>query len=276
MGLFDRFRKKAPPPASPGQERPAVDPDTMALLLFGTVIGAEPVAQAVRDAFGPGAVLSVDNSHPRVPALSLELEGVEFFCSCMPMPHPPEICDLSQTGGGLFSPEERETLLAHRSFLVLAQKGGGTSLAEKRRICRLFTRLAGVLMALDEAAGVYVNEAELLISRRIYLHHAALLSENERDPNYFPAPLWIGIRHGKKGGHNLVGTWGLRQFGFLELWFLNAPCEWAELHERLYLMSIFQITGRELYQDRDTIEFTKGSPSVFQELHGALFITGGE
>ena len=32
------------------------------------------------------------------------------------------------------------TLNQLESFLVLAQKGGGTSLAEKRGICRLFTR----------------------------------------------------------------------------------------------------------------------------------------
>jgi hypothetical protein len=40
-------------------------------------------------------------------------------------------------------------------------------------------------------------------------------------------------------------------------------------------MSMFQITGRELYQDTDTIEFTLGNPSVFKELKGALFIVGG-
>ena len=40
-------------------------------------------------------------------------------------------------------------------------------------------------------------------------------------------------------------------------------------------MSIFQITGRELYRNMDTIAFTPGAPSVFKELKGALFIVGG-
>lgn len=274
MGLFDRFKRKPPEPASAQSDRPVTDRDTMALLLFHGVIGAETVAETVRKAFGPEAVRSLDTGHPLVPALSLELEGVEFFCSCMPMPQPAEVCDLSGSSG-LFSREEREEMLSHESFLVLAQTGGGSTLAEKCRVCRLFTRLAGTLMELEGAAGVYVNGAELLISRRMYLHHAAILAENAEDPDYFPAPLWISIRHGKKGGHDMTGTWGLRRFGLLELWFLNPRSEWAELCERLYLMSIFQITGRELYQDQDTIEFTPGSPSVFKELHGALFIVGG-
>ena len=41
-------------------------------------------------------------------------------------------------------------------------------------------------------------------------------------------------------------------------------------------MSLFQITGQELYQNMDTIEFTPGNPSVLKELKGALFIVGGQ
>ena len=207
--------------------------------------------------------------------MTIRLEGVEFFCSYLAMPHPAEVYDLSSLQEGLFSPQEREELLSHRAFLVLAQKRGGTSLAEKRRVCRLFTRLAGALAGLDGAAGVFLTSAELLISRRVYLYHAAILEKNWEDPEYFPVPLWISIRSGQKGEVPMVGTWGLRQFGFLELWFLDAKSPWPELHEKLYLMSMFQITGRELYRDTDTIEFTPGNPSVFKELKGALFIVGG-
>lgn len=167
-------------------------------------------------------------------------------------------------------------MLAHKAFLVLAQKGGGRSLADKRRVCRLFTRLAGTLVRMEGAVGVFTASAELLISRRIYLRYAELLEQNWEDPDYFPAPLWVGIRSGQKGEFPMVGTWGLKEFGFLELWFLDAKSPWPELHEKLYLMSLFQITGQELYQNMDTIEFTPGNPSVFKELKGALFIVGGQ
>ena len=39
-------------------------------------------------------------------------------------------------------------------------------------------------------------------------------------------------------------------------------------------MSIFQITGKELYKNMDTIEFTKGNLSVFKEQEGVLYIIG--
>ena len=280
MGLFDRFkRKKAPEPAAQGPEETASglapSADTSAVILLGEDVGWTAVTRAVENRFGSQALVSADSSAPNAPAMTLLLEGLEFFCSYMAMPHPAEFYDLASLQEGLFSPQEREEILANKAFLVLAQKGGGASLEEKRRVCRLFTRLAGALTQLDGAVGVFVPGAELLISRRVYLQHAAILEKNWEDPEYFPAPLWIAIRSGQKGEASLVGTWGLRQFGFLELWFLDAKSPWPELHEKLYLMSMFQITGRELYRDTDTIEFTPGNPSVFKELKGALFIVGG-
>ena len=278
MGFLDRFKRKKEPatapeaPAGPGS---APEPDTAAVILLGEDAGWAAVTKAVEERFGAQALVSTDNSAPNASAMTIRLEGVEFFCSYLAMPHPAEVYDLSSLQEGLFSPQEREELLSHRAFLVLAQKGGGTSLAEKRRVCRLFTRLAGALAGLDGAAGVFLTSAELLISRRVYLYHAAILEKNWEDPEYFPVPLWISIRSGQKGEVPMVGTWGLRQFGFLELWFLDAKSPWPELHEKLYLMSMFQITGRELYRDTDTIEFTPGNPSVFKELKGALFIVGG-
>ncbi len=266
MGLFDRFKRKKEP-------APVPEVDTMALVLLREDIGWAAVSKTLEARFGPP--VSVDNSHPQVPAMTLSLEGIEFFCSYMPMPHPAKVCDISAAGEGLCSPQEREDVLGHKCFLVLAQKGGGQTLEKKRSVCRLFTRLAGTLLEMREAAGVYINAAELLVSRRAYLQHAAILEKNWEDPVYFPAPLWVGIRSGQKGEAELIGTWGLRQFGFPELWFLDAKSPWPELHEKLYLMSIFQITGRERYQNMDTIAFTPGEPSVFKELNGALFIVGG-
>ena len=281
MGLFDRFkRKKAPEPAAQGPEETASglapSADTSAVILLGEDVGWTAVTRAVENRFGSQALVSADSSAPNAPAMTLLLEGVEFFCSYMAMPHPAEFYDLASLQEGLFSPQEREEILANKAFLVLAQKGGGASLEEKCRVCRLFTRLAGALTQLDGAVCVFVPGAELLISRRVYLQHAAILEKNWEDPEYFPAPLWIAIRSGQKGEASLVGTWGLRQFGFLELWFLDAKSPWPELHEKLYLMSLFQITGQELYQNMDTIEFTPGNPSVFKELKGALFIVGGQ
>lgn len=280
MGLFDRFkRKKVPEPAAPALSISAPEalpePDTKAVILLDREIDWTAVSKTVAVHFDDQALAFNDLNAPNAPAMTFPLEGKEFFCSYFAMPYPAQVYDLSSLQVGLFSPQEREKLLSHKCFLVLSQQGGGTSLEEKRKICRLFTRLAGALMELEGAIGFFLPSAELLISRRLYLQNTAVLEKNRDDPEYFPAPLWISIRSGQKGEASLVGTWGLQQFGFLELWFLDAKSPWPELYEKLYLMSIFQITGKELYQNMDTIAFTLDNPSTFKELNGALFIVGG-
>ncbi len=294
MSIFDRFRRKkqapqipppAPakdPPAPKEPEKPSVspEPDITATLLLRKNIGWDAVVKAIEEHFGSQVLGNVeDNGYSsfesvkaKVPAATVTLEGVEFWCSYLAMPHPTQICDFSKIEDGLFSYEEREEIEQNQAFLVLAQKGGGQDLASKRQVCRLFTRLAGTLMGLEDAAGIYVCSAELLISRSEYLKHAGILEENRDDPSYFPVPVWVALRRRKKGEHVLTGTWGLRQFGLLELWFLDEDTAWTELYQRLYLLSITQITGRDFYEDMDTIEFTPGKTSLFRELNGALFI----
>lgn len=127
----------------------------------------------------------------------------------------------------MFNVEEYQALCDSKSFWIIAQKGGGRSPAGKCQVCRLLTKLVGVLLEMEGSIGVYVSAAELLISRRVYLQHADILKNNSEDPNYFPAPLWIAIRQGQKGDMLLMGTWGLRQFGFQELWFLDPKSHWA-------------------------------------------------
>lgn len=277
MKFFERFSKKHSSHTSREKTQVSdtnLEPDTFGLLLFTKVLSAEDVAQAARNIFGAKAVRSVDNSIPMAPALILDLEHVEFWCSCMPMPQPKEVCDFSQIQGGLFSEQEREEILNHKSFLVLSQRSGGCTLEDKRRVCRLFTSLAGELMKRDDAAGVFINGINLMISRRVYLKHASVLAENLNDATYFPAPLWVGIVQAFSEGKPVIATMGLRQFGFPELCFVEPAAEWAEIHQRLYMMSIFQITGKELYKNMDTIEFTKGNLSVFKEQNGVLYIIG--
>ena len=289
MKLFDRFSKKRSSQSSQTLETSQTskeshekapnsnrnpERDTFGLLLFAGVISAEVVAEAAGNVFGAGVVRSIDRSSPVAPALLLDLDHVEFWCSCMPMPQPKEVCDFTQIQGGLFSEQEREEILNHKSFLVLSQQGGSGTLEDKRRVCCLFTRLAGELMKREDAAGVYINGAGLMISRQVYLKYAAVLEQNLKDPEYFPAPLWIGIVHAYSKETPVITTMGLHQFGFPELCFSNPVSQWPEIHQRLYLMSIFQITGKELYKNMDTIEFTKGNLSVFKEQEGVLYIIG--
>lgn len=286
MALWDREKKekafktsKVPPQPEPTQLEPAsspeaqtLEPDTYAIILLNKLIDLDAVSRAAESKFGPKILGPHENNRQGVAARQFLLEGMTFFCSYMPNPHPPEVCNIAAAEDPLCSPEEKERLADHKAFLILVQKGGGVSMAEKARICRVFVRLAAAIIEMDEAEGAYLPSAGLLVSKRVYLLHAEKLEENLNDPHYFPAPLWISLHQKPKDDLILTGSWGLKQFGLLELWFVNAHAEWAELFQRLYLLSIFEITGKDFYKDGDTIQFTPGKTSVFRKLNGALFI----
>lgn len=277
MGLFDRLRKKKPEEGA-GLPPPPVEADTAAKLLFTRgSIGGEELREAVTRRLGADAIGELDSSHPAVTSFLVRLEGVEFWCAHMALPLPPEEGDIPGMleYSQFVNREERAALAEQRSFLLVVQKGGGTTLAEKRRVALLFTRLCAALMELDGAAGYLNTGANLLVGRSFFLHHAGVLERNRNDPEYFPAPLWVSISQGNNHGHIAYGTDGLCRFGFPDLFFLDPSEEWAEVYQKLYLMAIFQITGKAVYRDGDTIAFDPDKPNaVIKQFQNRLAVVG--
>ena len=137
MGLFDRFKKKAPEPPPEWPKPPRED--TMALLLMDRVLeDIDPAIEQLKKVFGDSAVSDIDRSHPQVPAFTVTVDALEFWCSYLPMPVPQEEQDISaKAQHNLFlKPEEQEAFCNHKSFWVIAQKGGGKTLEGKRQIGR--------------------------------------------------------------------------------------------------------------------------------------------
>jgi len=211
--------------------------------------GIEPAVEVLRSAFGEEAVGNIDTSHPRVPALTVTIDGLEFWVSYLPMPVPPAELDLpTLVKANLFlSPEEDAAFLGHRSFFVLAQKGGGTSLAEKRRVCWTFSRLCGALLELEGAVGVRAGERGLLVSRRSYRNHLSHMEATQLDngDGYFPIPLWVWLVGGKEGDKLVVQTLGMGDFGLPELGFYAPQRPISQIMNFLFTMASRQLTGRE-------------------------------
>lgn len=277
MGLFNYLKKKRQA-ATAGHPPCPIDKNTTCLLVMDRVMqDVSQAASLVEGAFGSEVLGKIEQNKYAETHMAVKLEGEEFSCSYMSHSVPPEeiaVPDTSQYT--LFDEEEgRAILTENKSYWIIEHSGSGESLEEKRRVCCLLSRLAGTLLELEGALGIYVESAELIISRRVYLQYIAIMEKNREDPEFFPALLWVAMRQGRKGKYLLMGTWGLRQFGFWELWFLDPQSHWAEIHEKLYLMSIFQITGKEYYKDGDTIAFTEGNITTFKEMRGALFLVGG-
>ena len=275
MGLFDRF-KKTPTQSAPWPKEP--EKDTMALIPFDRVLAdMEPTINLLRAAFGSEAVGNIDLNHPKVPAFTVTLDGIEFWCSHLPMPIPKGDLDMSYvTKCNLFLNEaEREAFCSHKSFWMIAQKGGGTTLEEKRRVCWAFSRLCAALLEQEGAAGVCQNTIGLLISKKNYLlEQKNMEGKTWNDPEYFPVPLWIWLFQGSHEDKPTVETWGLKEFGLPELGFFDPKSPIQDILNYLYTMSCFQITGQQLYRNMALIPLTPETEVVCKQNGEKFYFIG--
>lgn len=277
MGLFNKFKRKK---EASHQSSPALSPaaNTALTVFFQRHnIETEEIKAAICETFGDDAVLSVDEKQS-VTHLMLNIDGTDIICSYLPFPMPEDETDIAYLFkfNHYITEEEQRALVEHRSFCLLTEIGGGSTLEGKRSVCLLLTRLCKSLLKIEDAAGVYYSAANLLLGKEMYLKYASIAQQQEDDPSYFPSTLWILVyQTHTEDGVNTVETCGLEQFGFCELQFYDPKEEWAYSFEKLYIMSTFEITEMEVYKDMDTICFTQDSMSIFKQNGKKLAVIGG-
>lgn len=277
MSLFDRFKKKS---TSVQWPQPPVA-DTMCLLLMdGMLEDIDPIADRLKTTFGNQAVSEVDHDHPRVPAFTVTIDGLEFWCSYLPMPIPADTTDIPTAAqySFLLTDEEKQAFISHKSFWMLAQKGGGTSLEAKRRVCWIFSILCAALLEQEGAVGIHIaNMGGILVSKRHYLQQRELMEGKQpaNDEGYFPVPLWVWVYGTYQGETPIIRTMGLKDFGLPELGFYNPKqFDTGELLNFLYSMSSLQITGRQLYRNAALIPLDEKTEVVCKQDGDVLFFFG--
>ncbi|RKI67193.1 hypothetical protein D7V91_10550 [bacterium 1xD42-67] len=279
MGLFDRFKKRPPEPAPKSQWPKPPKEDTMALLLMDRVLESiDPAIEHLQKTFGDQSVGDIDRSHPQVPAFTVTVDGLEFWCSYLPMPVPKEDRDIAAMAQyDLFlGPEEQEAFRKHKSFWVIAQKGAGKTLEGKRRACWDFSLVCAALLELEGAVGASVTNTALLVSKASYLSRRAQMEEVGRDdPDWFPVPLWVWSYRGLSEEKPTIQTQGLAEFGLPELGFFDPELPAQDILNYLFTMASWQITGKQLYRDMALIPLTEETEVVSKQDAETIFFIGG-
>ncbi|MCI8303755.1 MAG: hypothetical protein HFF52_03910 [Lawsonibacter sp.] len=274
MGLFDRFKKKES--AQEGPKPPKAD--TMCLLLMDRVLeDIGPVVGRLQEAFGAQSVSDIDTSHANAPSFIVTVDGLEFWCVYPHMPVPKDEMDipLAAQNNLFLSPEVRQDFCDHKSFWVIVQKGGGTTLENKRRTCWTFSLVCAAFLELEGAVGVCPNENGLLVSRENYLFQRTQMEGRAwDDPEYFPVTLWIWLYRGLHEDKPTVETWGLKEFGLPELGFFNPELPVQDILNYLFTMSCFQITGRQLYRNMALVPLTGETEVVGKQNGDKIYFIG--
>ncbi|MBD5136554.1 MAG: hypothetical protein HDT39_11435 [Lachnospiraceae bacterium] len=281
MGLFSKLKNKKVHNKSHFTSEPISAPvtNTGATVLFNKpTIDVKEFETAITKKFGAKSIIKIDNSHPSVTHLTLHIDNIDVICSYMPFALPQEEWDIQEllSINHYISKDEQKSFVEHKSFCLITEIGGGKTLEGKRSVCIALTKLCGVLLMMESAAGVYVSAANLLIGKKMYLNHVSITEQQTGNAEYFPTILWILVYPAyTDDGASTIETYGLEQFGFLELVFYNPKEEWSQSYEKLYIMSTLQITGKEIYKNMDTISFSNDDISIFKQNGKKLNVIGG-
>lgn len=281
MGIFDKLKKQKEQPDVPptGQlQLQEPDADTFGSILFDRAdLDRKKFEETIVKNFGRESLVQVDDSHPSVTHFVVQLEGMEFWCSYMPFPLPKEEGDIALLlRVNLFiSAEEQKALTDQKSFMLIAQKGGGKTLQEKAAVCLLYSQLCGAIMQVEGAAGFLLNSTGLLVGRGMYLKQTDIIKQSKGDPHFFPVALWVLVYPAAAdNGTRTIETRGLEQFGFMELLFYAPKKEPPQYIEILYVMACQQITGERVYSNMDMITFSEDHTSILKQGDGKLAIIG--
>jgi hypothetical protein len=117
---------------------------------------------------------------------------------------------------------------AHKAQMVISVLGPAKS--NPLKLYQLFTRVAASVLAVSDAAGVYMNETLLLLSKGYYLEAAKNMSDD-----HLPLYCWLyfGLMEedGEKSG---AFTYGMKEFDLPEMEIVQSTQALPETHAVLY------------------------------------------
>lgn len=158
-------------------------------LLNTAELAEDGLTGAIKEEFGPDTAIEV--SRDKLFSVIVSREEAQFICTLMPFAVPDHEVEKLFPFHSL-SPEAELEMGRHQAFLIIA--GNGFELEKKREACLAFNRLCGAVMRLEQAVGMYMGGAGLLLEKETYLRHVEIIkSPVGEDRNYFPAPLRLNI-----------------------------------------------------------------------------------
>lgn len=228
------------------------------------------LTEVIKGTFGD--LITLEISQDKLLSVIVHREDTSFICTLMPFAVPDQEVE-SQVPYNSLTPEGEKALNGHQAFLVVA--GKDIDISRKREACLFFNRLCGAFMRMEEAVGMYMGGAGLLLEKEIYLKHVGIIESPVSDnQEYFPAPLWIRILLYMDQKRKMARTSGLTEFGYPDVCIYNTHQEPEILYQQLYLMAIEEITGKNIYRNGDRIWISDGTEAVCKLNDGVLYIIG--
>lgn len=179
---------------------------------------------------------------------TMSIDGVLVALASMPAPIPAK--DIEQIAAHNYlwktALEDCKEHQSHAIVTVLSSKNA--SILDRYKI---LTKLNASVLRTSNAIGIYQGTQTLLLAKGVYLDFANFLLEDQ-----LPIQLWIyiGLVGGEQGSS--IYTFGLKDFGKLEIEVLDSSMEKMDLYDFLLSITTYVVGNDVLLQDGETIGFS--------------------
>lgn len=261
MGLFDRFKNKKKEAKNSDkleniEENEGFMTEENLEQIDSTILLAMPMFNGT-DSYDLEAVVADLKNYWKVDisdisgdsqTATLNINGVLVALANMPAPIPLKNIEEIAPHNYLWKTalEDCKSHQNHAIVTVLSSKEVGT--LERYKI---LTQLNASILRTSNAIGIYQGTQTLLLPKALYLDFADFLLEDQ-----LPIQLWvyIGLVGGEAGSS--IYTFGLKDFGKMELEIINTPMEQMDLYDFLLAIVAYVIGQDVVLQDGETIGFS--------------------
>ena len=138
-----------------------------------------------------------------------------------------------------------EEATKHEGHIILTIMNGGKNPVQENI---LYSKLVSVILNNSKSLGIYIGNRTLVLKSEFYLSNIENMSEKQ-----LPLLVWIyfGIR--KDGDLLSMYTYGLKDFGKMEMEIVNSSHSFAELQEMIYDLTHYVIASDVVLKDGETI-----------------------
>jgi len=255
MGLFDRFRKKNIPII---QENGLL----LAMPMFNNAetFNHSKLINYLKDHWNtiPSNIEGNDVT------LSFTLEGETLVLGTLDVQIPWN--DIEMAAEYAYNwPTATEDLKNHNSHVIVTMMTSNGSQLERYTT---FSKVLASLIATSNCIGIYQGSQTLLIPATQYLKSAELLKETN-----CAIDLWIYIGLRKTEAGNNAYTYGLADFGKLEMEFINSNLSFEELYDFLINICAYLISSNITLKNSETLGYTANQKVKITQSKG-LFTEG--
>ncbi len=189
----------------------------------------------------------------------LDINGYRVAIANMPVPIPTE--EVTSTAEyNYFWENGVKEASSHKGHIILSIMNAGKKPVQENI---LFSQIASAILNNSKSIGIYIGGRTLALKKDFYQANVEMMSEED-----LPLYNWIYFGLRKENGKQSVYTYGLADFGKMEMEIIDSDSSLEELNEMMFNLAHYVIAYDVTLKDGETIGLSAEQKLKISESRG--------